>query len=334
MSSFPAQAARAGNPDLEPRWRLWLLRDCVLRFAPYGFHATWHHLMLNAGVSPYVDHDPDALGRAVEELAEARALWFAELRAFEARRHREKAAGRHERDPADRWLLVPQLLAGCPDHEKHPRERLGVVVGRLIAAYRTGDFAAPTCPACGTPRPYGTCPECGVLSWRPGFRRLPDTSTFPWRLTWYRQLRTGRTAGGGDAREFRAEFTPGHADPRFGTFQLYVRGEALGDATTTALHPHVADLRELATEAARPGRRPPRPLILGDTFDYLEVTLEATDDDLIFEVGVWSGCGNPPPWAPRPGTRRRLPVRRAEVLRAWAEAEPAFERLLPGVTRS
>ncbi|GAB3849933.1 hypothetical protein [Dactylosporangium cerinum] len=101
-------------------------------------------------------------------------------------------------------------------------------------------------------------------------------------MIWHRAIRRGTTVGGGDISEFRAEYTPTSNDGRFGIFQLYVRGNALGDATTTALYPHVQHLQNLGGVAERPGTRGPEPLILGDTFDHLTITLETTEQDMAF----------------------------------------------------
>jgi hypothetical protein len=152
-------------------------------------------------------------------------------------------------------------------------------------------------------------------------------------LIWHRAVRGDTTVGGGDISEFRAEYTPTSNDGRFGIFQLYVRGNALGDATTTALYPHVKDLQTLAIAAERRGTHRPEHLILGDTFDHLTITLETTEQDMAFAFTTrpkreW---GEPPPWAPPPGRRMRLVVRRAEVISAWRKAEPELRRFLTDI---
>ena len=339
MSSFPAQADRVRNVGLPLRRRLLALRECVLHFAPYGFRATWHHLVLRAGVPVSLESDPDSLLRAVAELENARRLWLTEVQAFSLRRRQEKAAGRRQPGRDDAWYAWPQWLAFCPDPELHPTESLATVVARLITAYRSGVVPAYRCPACENTRLPPHCPFCGARSWDPSaYPRnsardqppAPRRGSLPWPLIWHRAVRRGTTAGGGDISEFRAEYTPTSDDGRFGIFQLYVRSSALGDATTTALYPHVRDLQALVAVAERRGTHGPEPLILGDTFDHLTITVETTERDMAFAFTArpkreWS---EPPPWAPPPGRRMRLVVRRAEVISAWRAAEPELRRFL------
>ncbi|MEV6344782.1 hypothetical protein [Actinoplanes sp. NPDC051851] len=330
MSSFPAQAAHVRNTGLPPRRRLLALRECVLHFAPYGFRATWHHLVLHAGIPVCLEADPASLTRALDELEDARRLWLTEARAFALRRRREKAAGRRTPGREESWHVSPGWLAWCPDPERHPAEPLPVVVDRLITAYRSGESPAGRCPACGTVRPPRDCPQCGVTSWDPVGTRLPASrrTGLPWSLIWHRAIRWDTTVGAGDIAEFRAEYTPTSDDGRFGIFQLYIRDVALGDASTTALYPHLQDLRHLCGLAESPGARPARRLYLGDTFDHLSLTLEATGDDLVFAFRTYRGYGAPPPWAPPPGRRMRLAVRRSEVIDACRAAELRFQRVL------
>ncbi|XVU20718.1 hypothetical protein ACQPZJ_25960 [Actinoplanes sp. CA-054009] len=279
MSSFPAQAARVRDRSLPPHRRMLALRECVLHFAPYGFRATWHHLLVSARVPVWLDDDPDALVRAVDELEEARNLWRA-------------SAGRV---PPRSWP------AEAPSPEAHSTERLIEVVAHLI---ETGHRKAVPAP---DPR-----------------------VALPWPVIWHRGIRRGPTTGGGDIRWFRAEFSPTVADRRLGTFQLYVRGVPLGDSTTTALYPHLRTLRSLGEAAAHSGPRAPEPLVMHDTFDHLRLTLELTDQDMAFAFATrpLSEWGGPPPWAPPPGRTMRLLVPRSEVIAAWREAEPEFERVL------
>jgi hypothetical protein len=339
VSSFPAQAGRVRNAGLPLRRRLLALRECVLHFAPYGFRATWHHLVLRAGVPVSLESDPDSLLRAVGELEDARRLWLAQVQAFSLRRRQEKALGRRQPGRDEAWYAWPQRLAFCPDPELHPTESLATVVARLITAYRSGAVPADRCPACGNTRLPLHCPHCGARSWdqsaypwNPASDRLPAPrrTGLPWLLIWHRAVRRDTTVGGGDISEFRAEYTPTSSDGRFGIFQLYVRGTALGDATTTGLYPHVQHLQTLSGVAERPGMHGPEPLILGDTFDHLTITLETTEQDMAFALTTrpkreW---GHPPPWAPPSGRRMRLVVRRAEVINAWREAEPKLRRFL------
>ncbi|HET9138518.1 hypothetical protein, partial [Actinophytocola sp.] len=62
------------------------LRECVLCFGPYGFRATWHHLVVNAGIPRRLEDDPESLVRAVAELAEARPFVAGVLRGGARRR--------------------------------------------------------------------------------------------------------------------------------------------------------------------------------------------------------------------------------------------------------
>ncbi|MEU4218416.1 hypothetical protein [Actinoplanes sp. NPDC026623] len=57
MTSFPAQAQRVRDRGLPLRDRLLALRECVVHFGPYGFRATWHHLMVGAGVPRRLEDD-------------------------------------------------------------------------------------------------------------------------------------------------------------------------------------------------------------------------------------------------------------------------------------
>ncbi|AEV87006.1 hypothetical protein ACWT_5989 [Actinoplanes sp. SE50] len=339
MSSFPAQAGRVRNVGLPLHHRLLALRECVLHFAPYGFRATWHHLVLRAGIPVSLESDPDSLLRAVAELEDARRLWLAEVQAFSVRRRKDKAVGRRRPGDDDAWYAWPQWLAFCPDPEHHPTEPLVTVVARLIDAYRSGEVPADRCPACERTRLPPHCPHCGARSWdrsaypwnasgdRPP---VPPRASLPWPLIWQRAVRRDTTVGGGDIWEFRAEYTPTSNDGRFGIFQLYVRGNALGDATTTALYPHIQDLQTLVAIAEWRSTHGPKPLILGDTFDHLTITLETTEQDMVFAFTTRPkrAWGEPPPWAPPPGRRMRLIVRRAEVISAWREAEPELRRFL------
>ncbi|SDY06342.1 hypothetical protein SAMN05421504_104389 [Amycolatopsis xylanica] len=153
------------------------LRECVLRFAPYGFRATWHHLVVG---------EP-SLVRMLEELEQARLVWLASEEDFIARRRREKAAGHRIPSHADRWRT--RMLAYCPVFDKHPTARLAVVVQRVIAAHESGASRSTLCFACGrTPASDVPCPECGVDPLGLGARRAvarPDDA-HRWREVWLR----------------------------------------------------------------------------------------------------------------------------------------------------
>lgn len=192
MTSFPAAADRVRDAGLASRDRLLALRECVLCFAPYGFRATWHHLIVSASVPRRLDDDPASLERAMDELAEARLVWRARSEDYAARRRREKAAGRRDAARADHWRSWAGLIAYCPDFEKHPTERLVVVVRRVIDAFESGVDPLVTCRACRWPLTADApCPACGVdpagpEASRPGIR---VRTSFRWRAVWLRTAR-------------------------------------------------------------------------------------------------------------------------------------------------
>lgn len=167
--------------------RLLSLRECVLRFAPYGFRATWHHLIVGAGVPRRLDEDPVALLRAVDEVEQARLVWLAHDEDYAARRRREKAAGRRVPSRADRWRCGDALIAYCPDFEQHPTGRLAVVVRRVIAAIESDTDLSATCRACGRELAENTpCHGCGVDPFGSfGFRvGMHARTAHRWREIW------------------------------------------------------------------------------------------------------------------------------------------------------
>ncbi|MBP2326333.1 endogenous inhibitor of DNA gyrase (YacG/DUF329 family) [Kibdelosporangium banguiense] len=182
MTSFPSAARKAGDPRVTVDNRILALRESVARFCPYGFRATWHHVLVNARVPRQLTDDPDSLCRAAAELVEARQVWMTYRDAFADRRRREKALGRRDPVFADRWYSWGNRLAYCPNPTVHPRERLVVVVQRVMEAYLSGRDVSVSCPACGSTRPDATpCPRCGVdtqwLSGRP-------VTVYRWRRIW------------------------------------------------------------------------------------------------------------------------------------------------------
>jgi hypothetical protein len=78
VSSFTTHRARVHDTGLPGYLRLSALRTCLLLLAPYGFRATYDHLVLSAGIPTDLNHDsdPHPLARAVEELHAARQLWL------------------------------------------------------------------------------------------------------------------------------------------------------------------------------------------------------------------------------------------------------------------
>lgn len=166
------------------RERFSALRECVERFCPYGFRATWHHLVVSAGIPQRLEDDPASLDRAIAELAEAREPFMAHRAAYAEYRRAEKAAGR--RCPKELTAGRPNLLAYCPEPEVHPRERLVVVVTRVLDAPPDED----RCRACGTTRaPVDVCPECGVAPHN--FPSGPQTA-YRWRQIWQRTAHLAR----------------------------------------------------------------------------------------------------------------------------------------------
>lgn len=153
MSSFTTHRRRVLDQALPARVRHTNLRSCLVQFAPYGFRATYDHLCGSAGIPRRPDADPDSLVRAVEELHAARQLWLAHVRAFAARRRREKACGQRElrRDQMrPGWQRGWQNIAYCPDPAFRPEGELSAVVGRVL---RAPDPAAAggdlVCRVCG-----------------------------------------------------------------------------------------------------------------------------------------------------------------------------------------
>jgi hypothetical protein len=100
VTSFPATARRVRDESLDPRQRRIRLRNCLHHFAPYGFHATWHHLATTHRIPGRIEADPSSLVRALDELETARALVLPRAVAFAAQRIR---------NPGD---ALP--MSGCP----------------------------------------------------------------------------------------------------------------------------------------------------------------------------------------------------------------------------
>ncbi|RKN23990.1 hypothetical protein D7147_02965 [Micromonospora musae] len=134
------------------------------------------------------------------------------------------------------------------------------------------------------------------------------------------------TVGAGTADTFRVEFTPTSRDKRFGVFQLYIEGIPIGDASTTALYPHIANLSRLCQIAEHRSKRGRGRLHLGDTFDHLDMSVEMSQSAVLFTFSTRprSEWGEPPPWAPPVGEEMRLSVARSEFISIWRQAEPRF----------
>lgn len=149
------------------------LRNCLYRFAPLGFHATWDHLTVVHRIPRRIEVDPSSLVRALGELETARAVVLRRAEAFAARRRLQKREGRRVPGvlhPWDSWGC--HAIAYCPDPRRHPVEPLAVVVGRVLDACAAGVDPVGRCLVCGDEarRPLRACRNCGVL---PGGRATP-----------------------------------------------------------------------------------------------------------------------------------------------------------------
>ena len=189
MTGFPTAARRVRDTDLESRDRLLALRTCVLRFQPYGFRANWHHLIVSANVPRRLDDDPLSLRHAVDQLGQARLVWQAWNHEHATRRRREKAAGHRVPLRTEQWPTWAGLVASCPDFEKHPTERMAVVVQRVITAYESHVDQTAVCRACERSLTADApCPDCGVdpspSAHRTEFRTL--AAHHRWRELWRR----------------------------------------------------------------------------------------------------------------------------------------------------
>ncbi|MEU4424846.1 hypothetical protein AB0F81_29860, partial [Actinoplanes sp. NPDC024001] len=137
MTSFPATARRVRDPDLVAWQRRARLRNCLYHFAPYGFRATWNHLVAAHRIPRRIEADPAALVRALDDLEAARALVMPRAAAFAARRREEKRAGRRvpaEQHPWDSWGC--HAIAYCPDPRKYPDGPLALVVVASVTVSR------------------------------------------------------------------------------------------------------------------------------------------------------------------------------------------------------
>ncbi|TDO42307.1 hypothetical protein C8E87_6074 [Paractinoplanes brasiliensis] len=192
MTSFPAQARCVRDAQIPVQRRLYALRECALHCSPYGFRATWHHLVVFAGIPRHLDTDPESLVRAVLELEQARQVVLPRAAAYARQRRQEKSAGlRVPRSvvPWNSWGWSG--IAYCPDPVHHPTGPLAAVVRRVLDGFASGEDAV--CRACGTERrrPGRPCPTCGVH---------PDGPSSRWRTahaaeTWYRIWRRDLPAG-------------------------------------------------------------------------------------------------------------------------------------------
>lgn len=189
VTSFRAQARRVRDRDLPVQRRLYALRECTLHFAPYGFRATWYHLVVFAGIPRRLDDDPESLVRALTELEQARAVALPQALAYAQQRRQEKSAGRRVPMSPPPWASRGwSRIAYYPDPTHHPTGPLAAVVRRVLDGYASGTEAA--CLACGTERrgPGRPCTMCGVHPDGPGARWRTASEEKTWARIWRRNL--------------------------------------------------------------------------------------------------------------------------------------------------
>ncbi|MEU6021849.1 hypothetical protein [Micromonospora sp. NPDC047134] len=184
MTSFPAQARRVRDSTLSPQRRLRALRQCAEHCAPYGFRATWHHLVVAARIPRSLTDDLDALVRAVDELQRAREVVLPRAQEYAALRRREKAHGRRlPRTPPPWNSWGWSRIAYCPDPEHHPTGPLATVVQTVLDRHDAGISVDRHCLVCGIERrrPGRACPTCGVHPDGPVARWCASTAEERWR---------------------------------------------------------------------------------------------------------------------------------------------------------
>ncbi|HET6858557.1 MAG TPA: hypothetical protein VFH94_15885 [Streptomyces sp.] len=193
MAGFATNRLRAHDRSRSSTQRFNALRTCIGEFAPYGFHATYHHLCRSAAIPAEPEVDSEAVVRAVDELHAAREICLSELRDWQIRRSAQKAAGVRVPDPPE-----PRRRLWCPDPEFHPTESLEAVMPRILKA-PAGDLAVcPICPAGVDVKPWHDghtehllCAGCGVsLVGRPGAPRPEAVAARAerWKLVWRRRV--------------------------------------------------------------------------------------------------------------------------------------------------
>ncbi|MEC4018557.1 hypothetical protein [Streptomyces sp. H27-D2] len=167
MAGFRSLAQHVRDPHVATEQRRTALRKCLEKFAPYGHHATWHHLCDRAGIGPQERlPDPARLVLALAELEEGRAVWLAYDREFAARRRREKYEGVRRPSALDDWHRCTWGgcgVAWCGDPLLHPSASLADVLRRMIAALES--------------RPGECCPVCAEsrIVWRDDLEHLPSS---------------------------------------------------------------------------------------------------------------------------------------------------------------
>ncbi|MFB6394811.1 hypothetical protein [Polymorphospora lycopeni] len=191
MTSFPARARRVRDSALSPQRRLYALRECALHCAPYGFRATWHHLVVAARIPRRLTDDLDALVRAADELQRTRDVVLHRAQEYAALRRREKAAGMRTPRTLSPWNSWGwSRIAYCPDPEHHPTEPLATVVQAVLDRHDAGINPDRHCLACGTERrrPGHACPTCGVHPDGPAAPWRASQAEERWQQVWHREL--------------------------------------------------------------------------------------------------------------------------------------------------
>ncbi|MDG4831463.1 hypothetical protein O7627_19380 [Solwaraspora sp. WMMD1047] len=191
MTSFPAQALRVRDSTLSPQCRLYALRECTLHCAPYGFRATWHHLVVAARIPRRLTDDLDALVRAADELQQARDVVLQRAQEYAALRRREKATGRRTPRMALPWNSWGwSRIAYCPDPEHHPTGSLATVVEAVLDRHDAGISVERHCLVCGIERhrPGRACKTCGVHPDGPAARWRASPVEDRWPRVWHREL--------------------------------------------------------------------------------------------------------------------------------------------------
>ncbi|WP_051838629.1 hypothetical protein [Streptomyces sp. NRRL WC-3742] len=206
MTSFLTHRARVHDAGLPLYRRHSALRTCLTEFAPYGLRATYHHLTVSAAMPRRLEADPAALGRAVEELHEARVLWLARAGEYDSQRRAEKRAGRRRPSVTPWWRVPPRESPDAAwrcDPFLHPPLNLPAYVRRQNALLDGAEL--PGCPACGEEGPavpvpnahggIGLCRACArVLAGCPcgeshPFRATGRAGDGGWEGLWRRQHR-------------------------------------------------------------------------------------------------------------------------------------------------
>ncbi|MFR9780722.1 hypothetical protein ACL02O_32340 [Micromonospora sp. MS34] len=191
MTSFPAQAIRVRDSTLPLHRRLYALRECALHCAPYGFRATWHHLIVSARIPRRLEDDPDALVRAADELQRVRDVVLPRAQAYAARRRGEKAVGVRVPQSAPPWYSWGWCgIAYCPDPKHHPTPPLATVVQAVLDRHAAGLSVETHCLACGRERrrPGRACPTCGAHPDGPAARWRAPSDGDGWGRIWRRDV--------------------------------------------------------------------------------------------------------------------------------------------------